>query len=65
MRSDAILQILRDLGGFWRVVSWLRVIPRPLRNALYDRIARHRYAWFGRYEACRLPTSAESASLLS
>ncbi|NIM41479.1 MAG: DUF393 domain-containing protein, partial [Hydrogenophaga sp.] len=31
--SDGSLQILRDVGGFWRVVSWLRVVPRPLRNA--------------------------------
>lgn len=64
VRSDAILQIARDLGGFWRVVSWARIIPRPLRNWLYDGIAAHRYRWFGQYEACRLPTPQEREQLL-
>ena len=54
-RSDAAFEILRDLGGVWRWVAWLRFIPRPVRNTVYDFIARHRYRWFGKYDACRLP----------
>lgn len=41
---------------FARMVSWVRVTPRPLRDCVYDWIARHRYRWFSRYETCRVPT---------
>ncbi len=54
-RSDAAFEILRDLGGVWRFVAWLRFIPRPIRNTVYDFIARRRYRWFGKFDACRLP----------
>jgi len=64
IRSGAVLHALRDIGGFWRVVSWLRVIPRPVRDRVYDFIAAHRYRWFGKYEACRLPTPQDARQLL-
>ena len=64
VRSEAILQALRDIGGFWRVVSWARIIPRFMRDGLYDLIARRRYGWFGRYDECRLPTPRQRDQLL-
>ncbi len=64
VRSDAVLQALHDLGGFSRVLSWLRIIPRFVRDGVYDLVARHRYRWFGRYEECRLPTTTDRARLL-
>src|SRR6187551_2516161 len=42
-RSEASLRLLDHLGGFWRLVSWLRLIPRPIRDAVYDMIAKRRY----------------------
>lgn len=54
-RSEAALRLLDHLGGFWRMVSWLRLIPRPIRDAGYDAIARRRYQWFGKFESCRVP----------
>jgi predicted DCC family thiol-disulfide oxidoreductase YuxK len=54
-RSEASLRLLDHLGGFWRIVSWLRVIPRPLRDGIYDLIARRRYRWFGKFESCPVP----------
>jgi len=54
-RSDALLAVLADLGGFWRVVAWSRILPRALRDWAYDVVARHRYGWFGRLDACPLP----------
>lgn len=56
--STAVLHILRRLTGAW---SWLyaaRVLPKPLRDAAYRFVARHRYQWFGQQEACLLPTPA-------
>ena len=54
-RSRAILEIMPDLGGKWRMFVLLKLIPGFLRDAVYDWIARHRYAWFGKYDQCRLP----------
>lgn len=64
VKSDALVQIMSDLGGLWRVVSWVRWIPRPIRNRVYDWIAKNRYRWFGQYDDCRLPTPTERTQLL-
>ena len=54
IRSTAILHLAKRLGGWWRVLATLGwVVPRPLRDAAYDVIARVRYRVFGRApEAC-------------
>jgi len=49
VRSDACIHILRRLGGGWRMIAALvAVIPRPVRDAFYELIARIRYHVFGR-----------------
>ncbi|RMH86196.1 MAG: thiol-disulfide oxidoreductase DCC family protein, partial [Calditrichaeota bacterium] len=55
IRSQAALEICRELGGMWRIVSFLRIVPRPIGDALYNFIARRRYRWFGRHEQCPVP----------
>jgi predicted DCC family thiol-disulfide oxidoreductase YuxK len=57
MKSDAGIEILRRLPG-WGWARHLRLIPRPLRNWLYDRVARNRYRLFGRTEVCMVPDAA-------
>jgi predicted DCC family thiol-disulfide oxidoreductase YuxK len=59
LRSDAILRIARELSGPWRLATALRVVPRPLRDAAYDFIARRRYRWYGRLDACPMPPASE------
>jgi predicted DCC family thiol-disulfide oxidoreductase YuxK len=54
--SDAALRIAHGMSGAWRALGVLRLIPRPLRNAVYRWIARNRYRWFGKQETCWLPT---------
>lgn len=54
-KSAAALRVAADLGGLWRVVSLLRVIPGPIRDGVYDWVARNRYRWFGRLEQCLVP----------
>lgn len=54
-RSDAVLEIARLLGGAWRLLLALKVLPRPLRDTAYDALARRRYRWFGRSATCLLP----------
>jgi predicted DCC family thiol-disulfide oxidoreductase YuxK len=55
-KSDAILGLLDDLGGGWKLFSVLRLIPRRLRDFIYDVIARNRYRIFGRRESCIVPS---------
>jgi predicted DCC family thiol-disulfide oxidoreductase YuxK len=58
-RSDAVLRIFARLGGIFGPLSWLRVVPRPLRDLAYDLVAGSRFHLFGRRETCRLPTPEE------
>lgn len=62
-RSDAVLAILQGLGGGWRLLAFARWLPRRLRDAAYDAFARRRYRWFGRFDACPLPTPELRARL--
>ncbi|MBA3258928.1 MAG: thiol-disulfide oxidoreductase DCC family protein [Gemmatimonadales bacterium] len=55
-RSTAVLRIVRRLSGLWPALSLLLAVPRPIRDAVYDWSARRRYRWFGRQDACRVPT---------
>lgn len=56
VRSDAVLAILRRCGGGWRALGVAAgLVPRPLRDAVYDAVARRRLAWFGPADACALP----------
>lgn len=63
-RSEAALRIAAHLGWPWRAAGALRIVPRVVRDAVYDAIARARYRLAGRREACRLPTPAERARFL-
>ena len=66
LRGDAVLGLLRHVGGIWSVVAALgRIVPRFARDGLYQFIARHRLAWFGTSESCRLPASGENARFLA
>jgi predicted DCC family thiol-disulfide oxidoreductase YuxK len=55
-QSSAILRIARGLRLPWPLAYAFIVIPKPLRDALYAFIARHRYRWFGKRDSCMLPT---------
>ena len=54
-RSDAGLRIARYLGGWWRLAAAARLVPRPLRNAAYDLIARHRHRLLAGGPSCLVP----------
>ncbi len=55
-RSSAALRIARGLRFPWPLLSVFAVVPRPVRDWLYDYFASHRYRWFGRRESCMIPT---------
>ena len=56
IRSTAVLEIARYLGGFWRIFLAIYIIPRPIRDVLYDLFARYRYRVFGKYDTCQIPS---------
>lgn len=64
-RSTAALRILIDLGGWRRVHRFWFAFPRALRDAVYDWVARNRYSWFGKRDACRLPNPEERSRFMS
>lgn len=57
-KSDAVLQIAKSLGGMTRFLYPLRRIPKPIRDRVYDWVARNRYDWFGKQETCMIPAVA-------
>ncbi len=63
-KSDAALRVVAGLGGPWRLAGGLLAFPRFARDGVYDWVARNRYHWFGRREACRMPTAAERERFL-
>lgn len=55
-RSTAALRVARRLSGGWPLLWAFMIVPRFVRDAVYDWVARNRYRWFGRQDACRIPT---------
>lgn len=63
--STAALRIARRLSGLWPALYYLFIwVPRPIRDWVYRFIARNRYRWFGKADACRMPTPALKARFL-
>ncbi|MCU0424380.1 MAG: DCC1-like thiol-disulfide oxidoreductase family protein [Candidatus Kapabacteria bacterium] len=63
--STAVLMIGETLGGVWKVFGLAgRIIPRFVRDAVYGFISRNRYRWFGKRDACRIPTPEIAARFL-
>ncbi|MFD2611040.1 thiol-disulfide oxidoreductase DCC family protein [Paenibacillus gansuensis] len=52
MRSAAALRVLQGLGGAWRLAVFFLVVPRFVRDAVYNMVARNRYRWFGTQDVC-------------
>jgi predicted DCC family thiol-disulfide oxidoreductase YuxK len=59
VKSEAALRIARELPS-WQWTWIFHLIPRTIRDAIYDLIARNRYQWFGKREVCILPTPDRS-----
>jgi predicted DCC family thiol-disulfide oxidoreductase YuxK len=55
-KSDAFLEIVRQLPLPWSLLSIAKIFPQKMRDWCYDRIALNRYKLFGKYEYCRLAT---------
>ena len=54
--SEAALRITRKMTGLWPLIFGFIIVPRVIRDAVYNWIARNRYRWFGKMDSCRMPT---------
>ncbi|MCF6443968.1 thiol-disulfide oxidoreductase DCC family protein [Nereida sp. MMG025] len=61
---DAVAQVGRRCGGLGHVVRVVMILPAPLRQWLYRRVARNRYRLFGRREMCQIPSASLQARLI-
>ncbi|HNQ12912.1 MAG TPA: DCC1-like thiol-disulfide oxidoreductase family protein [Bacteroidia bacterium] len=64
-QSDAIIMILRRLGGIYNLLFLFIIIPHFIRNFVYRLVARYRYKWFGKTDQCVLPDPKWNARFLS
>ena len=55
-RTDAALEIAKDLSGLWPLCRAFRVLPRSFRDFFYRKLAVNRYQLFGRFDECMVPT---------
>ncbi|MDB4948098.1 MAG: yuxK [Gemmatimonadetes bacterium] len=56
VKSRAVLEIARGLGMPWRLAAAGAVVPSGLADGVYAWVARNRYRWFGRHDACPIPS---------
>ena len=63
-KSEAALEIGTELKGYRTLSKILSLIPSSLSNIVYDLVARNRYKWYGKKEACMIPTPELQAKFL-
>jgi len=56
IRSEAVLEVCKDLKGFWFLFSVFKIVPVVVRDCFYKLFARNRYRIFGKKESCMMPT---------
>lgn len=64
MKSSAVIRILRDLKGWWKLSVMLLVVPPFIRDALYNFVAKRRYTWFPRKDTCSVLPGFTSQNIL-
>lgn len=63
-KAPAVFAALQKVGGPWKALSLLRVLPAGFLNFGYDLVAENRYRLFGKRLTCRLPTAEEKLKFL-
>lgn len=64
VKSDAAIEIAKQIGGIYSLLRIGNLLPRRLRNLTYDYVARNRYKWYGKKDACMIPTPEMKAKFL-
>jgi len=64
-KSTAALKVCRRLKGLWPLMYGFIIVPKLIRNGIYNWIAKNRYAWFGKKEVCMVPSPDVRARFLN
>jgi predicted DCC family thiol-disulfide oxidoreductase YuxK len=64
-RSTAALHVAKKLGGVWSLLYGFIIVPKFIRDGLYNYVGKNRYKWFGKQESCWLPTPELRSRFLS
>jgi len=54
--SSAVLHVLKSLSSIWSICYIFIIVPKFIRDGIYNFIAKHRYKWFGKKQECWVPT---------
>lgn len=63
-KSEAALEIAKNLGGIFYFVKLFSILPTSFNNYIYDYVAKNRYRWYGKKDACLIPTEEIKAKFL-
>ena len=63
--STAGLRLYNKLPWYWKWTQIFWIVPRPIRDAVYNLIARNRYRWFGKKDSCMIPSASIRSRFLS
>ena len=61
VKSKAVFKIIKELSFPWPILGVFSILPTSLTDLLYNWVARHRIAWFGRSETCFIPTTEQKS----
>ena len=64
IKSTAAIKIMNEFLGFWKLMQVFLILPSPVRDLVYNFIAKNRYKWYGKQESCRIPTPELKAKFL-
>jgi len=63
-QSTGALKVSKYLSAFWPLLYGLIIVPKFIRDGIYNWIAKNRYKWFGKKEQCMIPTAGVSERFL-
>jgi predicted DCC family thiol-disulfide oxidoreductase YuxK len=64
IKSTASLKVIKELNSLLKIFYPAIILPKPIRDFIYDLVAKHRYKLFGKKETCRIPSQSELAKFL-
>jgi predicted DCC family thiol-disulfide oxidoreductase YuxK len=64
-RSTGALRVAKKLNGLWPLLYGFIIIPKFIRDSIYNWVAGNRYKWFGKKDDCMIPTPELKARFLS
>jgi predicted DCC family thiol-disulfide oxidoreductase YuxK len=64
LRSNAALEITKDLSGLWPLLYTFKIIPAFIRDYFYNLVSKNRYRFFGKRDTCMLPSAEVKARFI-